>query len=232
MAAVLISHILPAERPVEKSTLSFSVFPLDRDVDGSGIFFAPDGNPANGMVELSFNTRHRSSDYVYKGSEPLIFFRRERTQDGGFDFQIVARLSFHTRSHDNPYILFFSTMENSDRLSVLVMEDDPARFSKNSLVFINTLPVTLRCAFGGNVLALQPGLSRPFQLGSYFEEPVPVIFAVDENSSMRMVLGRSFHFSSGRRYFLILRRSDLHTPFRVSSQLLSERIPGDPRTER
>ncbi len=222
----LVCSTLPAERDAVKSALTFSVFPLDRDADWSEIYYAPDGNPANGTVELSFRPGQRSMHYSYQGPEPLILFRREPTHTGELGFRILSRLRFTPDSRD-PYIFFLQKMNNGERLSALVLRESPDTFPDDSLVFVNATDHVLYGLFSENQMRLPPGISPPVPLSAFFGRPVPITLAVRENDDAKMVMGNSFRFFPARKNILILRRSDNHAVFRVTAQHVTERVTTD-----
>lgn len=206
----------------EDLEVTFSVFPLEPS-DWSGIYYAPNGDPADEPQEIIFNQLERSISYEYKGPPPLRFFRIETNEEGLETYKIVGQITPGTGRIEDDLILFFDLGKDVVEPFVITkMPDNEDTFPDESLVFFNTMPVTFQGVLGSQKLTIPPGASDPIPVSDYFTQQVPIAMAINRDNERHLVLRNKVQFSPERRTLIILRRPDRPNSLRIRTQRLTE----------
>jgi hypothetical protein len=209
-----------AEAPPRLKT-SFSVFPLEA-ADWKGIYYAPNGNPADEATPIEFNQLERSILYPYDGPAPLTFFRKYTNPEAETVWIPVAITTPGTGDLPHDIILFFSPAKTEGRFDVNFMPDTPETFPDESIVFFNTLNIPLVGVLNDSRILAPPGLSTPLDVSSYFEKSVPIAMAIHHQDDLHLVLRNQIRFSPERRTLIILRPPQREGSIRIRTQRLTE----------
>lgn len=204
--------------------VEFSVFPLE-PAEWKGILYSPTGDLSNPNEALKFNPHERTLGFRYNGPTPIRFFRKTKSPEGEVLYQMVAQVS-PEKARGN-FIFFFNPRDRSERKSegpydVFQMEDTKESFPKDSIVFFNATNATFEGIFNDQAIRLQPGVSKPIQVGHLTDKPTPIGLIVRDGDKMHKVLANKLRFSEDRRTLMILRSPNKATSMRIRLQRLTE----------
>lgn len=218
-------------KPEVRLSIDFSVFPLE-PANWTGILFAPNGDPEDGIEELRFNPHERTLGYSYRGSSPVRFFRRAKTPEGEEEFQVVGEMNLLPTRED--LIFFFGlrdSKETSGPYEIDYMVDSNYTFPEDSLVFFNSTVATFYGILGKERIVIEPGASKPVDVSDYFGSAAPIALVIRDGDDVHKVLVNKMRFSPERRTLLILRPPKSATSLRIRTQRLTEYLGERPGSD-
>lgn len=178
LAALWVSRSLfaeTAERPTVD--LEFSAFSL-RALKAVSF----EAEPGQGPTTVQFYTPQRSPRYAYRGPNPVIFFREERSPlDPLRTIRVpLARATIPEGVHE-PLFLFFprnNPQAPAGQLpyEVYVLDDSWQNFPPRHLLFFNASERRLEGLVGQERLTLEPGLSRAVRVDQRVEVQFKLLF--------------------------------------------------------
>lgn len=210
-----------AQETEPQAKLFFSVFPLEPG-NWRGIYYSPSGEPENDIKEIKFNPHERSVLYKYEGPSPIRFFRKKTVTEDQILFSIVAEAVVSPTTHNAPYIYFFQPGSDGGLYDISIMENSPQQFPDESLVFYNTMNITFHGLIGEDPIMIAPGASAPFSIKEFFQDPTPIVIAIEQDNEFHFVLRNRIRFAPERKTILILRPPKSKTSFRIRTQRLTE----------
>ena len=201
--------------------VGFSVFPLDSG-DWEGIYYAPNGDPGDGRVELHFNPNERSVTHEYKGHPVLRFFRMAQDEEGTPVPQTVGTVNLNGLEANSKLILFFEPDSSGNRFNISPMLDSDENFPNESIVFFNTMNVPFIGILNDRRLVLNPGKSGPVSVADFLDRDVPIALAIRDDEDIHLVANNNIRFFQDRRTLLILRPPRRPGSLRIRTQRLTE----------